>query len=110
MPKKMKPISEKDYKIHWNKNLEKCEVRLKNGQVAELGCGVSDSVSVYSDGNHLFVLSINYPARYACLEAFSRKGLDQAVLAESKDIDKMFGNLSSHSPESIASRLFKELD
>lgn len=110
MSKAIKPIPEKNYKIHWGKNREKCEIRLKSGKVLESGCGVSDSVSVYSDGKNVFVLSINYPAQYACLEAFSEKGLDQAVLAESNDIGKIFGTLSSHSPKSIANRLLKELD
>lgn len=108
---KLKPLPKSDFTLHWDAGRTQCTLRRKGEDPAKLGCGVTDAISVYSNRGKMLVLSINYPARYACLESFGQKGLDQAVMAEPKDIDRMFGgDFASTSPKTIGERLFKELD
>lgn len=104
-------VPSKDFSIDWDADRNACVFRHKSGKGGPLGCGVSDVVSVFSGSGRIFVLSLNYPARYACLEAFkSADGLDELVLAEPQDIDKLFGqDFASHSPKGIAERLVIEL-
>ena len=104
-------VSPKDFSIDWDAGRNTCVFRHKSGKGGELGCGVSDVVSVFSGGGRVFVLSLNYPARYACLEAFKGKdGIDELVFAEPNDIGNLFGSdFASHSPKRIAERLVKEL-
>ena len=101
----------KDYKVQWDAKKNSCVFRHKGGRGGETGCGLSDSVSVFSDADRLVVLAVNYPERYACIETYtSEDGLDERVFAEPKDIDKIFGDdFASVSPKKIAERLANEL-
>lgn len=106
----LKSVSSNDFSIKWDAGRNSCVFRHKSGKGGDLGCGVMDVVSVYSSAGRIFVLSVNYAARYACLEAFTTDGLDELVFAEPKDLTKMFGQeFASHSPREIAVRLSKEL-
>lgn len=107
----LRQVSSKDFSIDWDAERNSCVFRHKSGKGGALGCGVTDVVSVYSGGGRVFVLSVNYPARYACLEAFKDGGgLDELIFAEPKDISKLFGQeFASHSPKRIAERLAKEM-
>ncbi len=107
----LKQVSSKDYSIEWDAGRNTCVIRHKSGKGGELGCGVTDVVSIFTGGDRLFVLSVNYPARYACLEAFKDDtGLDEMVFAEPKDIEKLFGHeFASCSPKRIAERMVKGL-
>lgn len=109
--KPLKQVSSKDFSINWDAGRNTCVFRHKSGKGGELGCGVSDAVSVFSNGGRILVLSVNYQARYACLEVFKDDGgLYGLVLAEPQDIDKMFSpKFASYSPKIIAERLAKEL-
>lgn len=106
----LRSVSSKDFSIKWDAGRNACVFKHKSGKGGELGCGVMDVVSAYTAGGRVLVLSVNYAARYACLEAFTKEGLDELVFAEPKDITKIFGQeFASHSPREIASRLSKEL-
>ncbi len=107
----LKQVPSKDYSVKWDAGQNTCVFRHKSGKGGELGCGVSDIVSVFSGGGRIFVLSVNYPARYACIETFKdAAGIDELLFAEPPDISKMFGHeFASHSPKQIAERLTKEL-
>ena len=107
----MKTVPEKDYKIVWDKSKNSCIFSHKSGKGGELGCGVSDNVAVFSKGKMIIVLAVNYPAKYACIETYTDEdGPDELVLAEPKDIKKIFGDdFASVSPKKIAERLAKEL-
>jgi len=106
----LKQVPAKDFSIDWDAGRNTCVFKHKSGKGGELGCGVMDVVSVYANGGRIFALSVNYPARYACLEAFTKEGLDELVFAEPKDVNEMFGQeFASHSPKAIAERLSKEL-
>ena len=83
--KKLKKVNNKDYKLIWNSNSSSCKIKHKNGSVFEPGSGVSDAISVYYFDGKILILSINYPAQYACIEIFDN-GLDEAIFAEKKDI------------------------
>ena len=76
-----------------------------------MGCGVTDSVAVFSGADRIIVLAVNYPARYACIETYTGPdGLDERVFAEPKDIEEIFGDdFASVSPKKIAERLAMEL-
>lgn len=104
-------IPDKDFSIKWDTKMDSCMFRHKNGAEGEPGCGTSDSVSVYMADGKVFVLSVNYQARYACLESITKNGVDELVFADPKDINKLFGDeFSSRSPKYIAERLFKEFN
>ena len=107
----LKQVPAKDFSIEWDAGRNSCVFRHRSGKGGKLGCGVCDVVSVFTGGGRVFVLSVNYPARYACLEAFKDgEGLDELVFAESKDITELFGqDFGSYSPKRIAERLSKEL-
>lgn len=107
----LKQVSSKDFSIDWDAGRNTCIFRYKNGIGGELGCGVMDVVAVFVAGeDKVLVASVNYPARYACIEIFDNDGLDELVFAEPKDITEMFGqDFASQSPKMIAERLTKEL-
>ena len=108
---KPKRIPPSDFSVTWDAARENCTLRHKSGKGGAIGCGVTDIVSVYSIGSHVGALSINYPARYACLELFSKDGLTGRVFAGPKDINKLFGPTFGTTPhDAIASRLYSELE
>jgi hypothetical protein len=108
--KRPKRISAKDVSITWDAAKDNCMLRHKSGKGGDLGSGVTDVISVYGIGSNIAALSVNYPARYACLEVFSKSGLTESVFAGPKDIQKMFGpKFGTTTPEAIASRLSSEL-
>lgn len=116
MAKKTKSISlrsvpAKDYKVQWDAKRNSCVFRHKSGRGGKMGCGVTDSIAVFSGADRIIVLAVNYPARYACIETYTGEdGLDEMVFAEPKDIDKIFGgDFASVSPKKIAERLATEL-
>ena len=54
-------VSPKDFSIDWDAGRNTCVFRHKSGKGGKLGSGVSDAISVFSDGGRILVLSINYP-------------------------------------------------
>lgn len=116
MVKKAKKISlrsvpAKDYSVQWDAKKDSCVFRHKSGRGGETGCGISDSIAVFSGADRIIVLAVNYPARYACIETYmDGEGLDERVFAEPKDIEEIFGeDFASVSPKRIAERLATEL-
>ena len=108
---KLNIVPEKDYQVIWDSKRNTCNLHHRSGKGGELGCGVMDGVAVFSGGGRIFVLSVNYPRRYACLEAFKDEhGLDEAIIAEPGDIKTMFGDeLAAYSPKQIAQKLVEKL-
>jgi len=108
---KLRMVPAKDYCIGWDPQRETCIFEHKNGIKGEIGCGVMDVVSVFSGKKRIYILSVNYPARYACIESFSdSNGVHSAVFAEPRDITKIFGeDFASCSPKVIAERLVAEM-
>jgi hypothetical protein len=76
----------------------------------EAGCGVTDAVSVFTDGKAFYILSVNYDEGYACIEILDGEPEPVAIcFAEPKDVKKLFrGDLGDHAPKDIAERLAKE--
>lgn len=108
---KLKKQSAKDFKLQWDPSGDQCTFRHKSGKGGEVGCGVTDVVSVYALGPKVAVLSVNYPARYACLEVFTADGLDELLFAESADIQKIFGTqFGKSSPDQVAEHLASNLE
>lgn len=107
----LRSVPAKDYSVQWDAKKNSCVFRHRSGRGGEMGCGVSDSVAVFSAADRIIVLAVNYPARYACIETYTGPdGLDERVFAEPKDIDKIFGDgFAAVSPKKIATRLAKEL-
>ena len=95
----------------WDAARESCIFQHRSGKGGEVGCGVTDVVSVFSQGKKIHVLSVNYPAQYACIETFvDAAGVQGALFAESKDVRKLFGDdFASHSPKKIAELLVSEM-
>ena len=74
----------------------------------QLSCGCADAITWFSAKGRYYALSVNYPRRYACLEVFEKNvpEAQELVLAEPKDIDKIFGDaFVATSPKKIAERL-----
>lgn len=111
MKKTAKKVPKKDYEISWDRPRNSCRFSHKSGKGGELGCGVSDSVEVFQYGKTFIVLSVNYPARYACIETYTDdSGPDELIVAEPSDIEEIFGDkFSSVSHKKIVERLAKEL-
>jgi len=107
----LRQVPDKDFQVMWDPKRNSCIFHHRSGKGGELGCGVTDAVAVFSGGNRVFVLSVNYPKRYACLEAFKDEhGVDELILAEPGDINKMFGDeFASYSPKKIAQKLADKL-
>lgn len=108
---RLKIVPKKDYCFAWDALRENCVFQHKSGKGGAVGCGAMDSVSVFSRGDALYVLSVNYPTRYVCIETFSDgNGADGAIFASTKDITKRFGNdFASYSPKEIAEHFVAEM-
>ena len=107
----LRTVPTKDYSVQWDAKKDSCVFRHKSGCGGETGCGVTDSISVFSAADQILVLAVNYPERYACIETYTREdGLDERIFAEPQDIDKIFGDgFAGVPPKKIAERLAKEL-
>lgn len=107
---KPKRIPASDFSVIWDASKDNCTLRHKSGKGGELKSGVTDVVSVYGIGSGVAALSVNYPARYACLEVFTKDGMSEAVFAGPNDVKKMFGpKFGTITLDAIASRLSAEL-
>ncbi len=107
----LRSVPMSDYQIKWDSGRDKCVFAHKSGKGGELGCGVTDVLTVFSGNKRIYVLSVNYAARYACIEAFAdAEGVENLLFAEPKDISRIFGDdFSSHSPKKIAEHLAGEM-
>ena len=106
-PKRLRKVPAKDYTLLWDASREQCHFGHRSGVGGPVGCGVCDVVDVFCAGKKYYVLSLNYVAPYACLEAFvDTKGVESLVFAESGDMRKIFGDdLSGIPPKKIAEQL-----
>ena len=99
------------YELVWDEARDNCMFgHHSNGVASPVMCGVTDAVSVFTDGNTYYVLSVNYDEGYACLEVVDDEAEPVAVcFADPKDVIKLFkGDLTDHAPKDIAERLAKE--
>lgn len=105
--KRLRTVPSKDYTLLWDAAHEQCHFGHSSGVGGPVGCGVCDNVTVFCSGKKYYVLSLNYVAPYACLEAFvDTKGVESLIFAEPKDMQKIFGDdLSSLSPKKVAEQL-----
>lgn len=99
------------YEIVWDQARDNCVFgHHGKGMASPVMCGVTDAVSVFTDGKAFYVLSVNYDEGYACIEIVD--GNEEPVgvcFADPKDVKKLFkGDLTDHSPKDIAERLAKE--
>jgi hypothetical protein len=103
----LRSVPMSDYQVKWDSGRNKCVFAHKSGKGGELGCGVTDVLTVFSGNKRIYVLSINYSARYACIEAFAdAEGVEDLLFAEPNDVTKIFGaDFSSHSPKNVAEHL-----
>lgn len=106
-PKRLRKVPTKDYTLLWDASREQCHFGHRSGIGGPVGCGVCDVVDVFCAGKKYYVLSLNYAAPYACLEAFvDAKGVQSLVFAEPGDMRKIFGDdLSGIPPKKIAEQL-----
>lgn len=108
--KKLRPAS---YELVWDKPRDNCVfAHHKTGVSGDVGCGVTDAVSVFTDsgGKVFYILSVNYDEGYACIELLDGEAEPVAMcFADPKDVKKIFkGDLTDHAPKDIATRLAKE--
>lgn len=96
------------YSLKWDKKKNSCQFKHKDGRGGSILCGYMDATEVFADSNNLYVLSLNYPRRYACIEIYGKSAdaAVEAIIYEKKDVDRVFGDdFSSYSPKQIAETL-----
>lgn len=101
----LRQVPSNHYKLLWDKEMNLCLFDHASGRGGQVSCGCMDAVAVFSDSDRLFVLSLNYPRRYACIDAYKEvgKGVDEIIIFEPHDIQKNFGDeFASYSPKDIA--------
>lgn len=110
-PKRLRAVPEKDYALCWDAPRDQCHFGHKSGVGGPVGCGVCDVVEVFFSDGKFYVLSLNYAAPYASLEAFvDEGGLESMIFAEPKDMANIFGSkLAATSPKKVAERLAGEM-
>jgi len=104
----LRKVPKGSYDLKWNKKKNSCQFKHRDGRGGAVLCGYMDATEVFSDSNNLYVLSLNYPRRYACIEIYGKSadGAVEAIIYEQKDVDKVFGDkFSSYSPKKIAETL-----
>jgi len=108
---KLKAVPRSDFQLQWKPGCRSCNFEHTSGRGGATGCGVTDAVFVFTDGELLYLLSVNYLERYACLEAYDEKrGAAAVCYADPKDTSKIFGdNLQKISPKKICEELRKEV-
>lgn len=104
---RLRKVPEKDYAICWDEDRNNCHFGHKKGIGGPIGCGVCDAIFVFSGNKKFYVLSVNYQAPYASIEAFiDSAGVERVLLAEPKDMSQLFGDdITKYSPKQVAERL-----
>lgn len=105
----LRKVPHTQYEIVWDASRDTCHFGSKKGVSGEIGCGVTDTVDVYTDGKAFYVLSVNYAEGYACVEILD-EGEDPLGIcfAESKDMQELFSKGVDTNPKEICQRLSKE--
>ena len=108
----LRKVASKDYSICWDPGQDQAYFGHKSGVGGAIGSGLCDTIRVFSKGNRLYVLSVNYMRQYAALESFADEtGVQQALIAGPKDLKNLFGeDLAEHPPKEIAERLAVKMD
>jgi len=99
------------YELVWDKARDNCVFgHHGKGMASPVMCGVTDAVTVFTDGKVFYVLSVNYDEGYACIEIVDGQEDPVAVcFADPKDMKRLLkGDLTDHSPIAIAERLAME--
>jgi len=99
------------YELVWDKARDNCVFgHHGKGMASPVGCGVTDAVTVFTDGKVFYVLSVNYDEGYACIEIVDGQEDPVAIcFADPKDMKRLFkGDLTGHAPAAIAERLAME--
>lgn len=106
---KLRKVPHTQYELVWDASRDTCHFGSKKGVSGEIGCGVSDTVDVYTDGNAFFVLSVNYAEGYACVEVLDGEEEPLGIcFADSADMRKIFPKGVETNPKEICDRLSKE--
>ncbi len=105
--KQLKTVAPVEYVLRWDMKSDQCHFGHQSGIGGEIGSGMGDMIEVFYDGEKYYVLSLNYTAPYASLEAFvDEKGAQSIIFAEPKDVEKLFGSeISKVPPKEVAEKL-----
>jgi hypothetical protein len=89
--KTLRKVPHTQYELVWDASRETCHFGAKSGVSGEVGCGVTDTVDVYTDGAAFYILSVNYAEGYACVEILDGEEDPLGIcFAESVDMRKLF--------------------
>ena len=81
-------VPDKFYSIDRSKS--PCVFNYTGGVSGPIGSGFSDACSAYYYDGGVFVLSVNYPMNYACVEEFLPSGKGKSAIFSGKSLrDKM---------------------
>ena len=94
-----------EWELKWSPNKTSCKFKHETGIRGTLGCGVTDHVHMYTDGDSIFIISINYNECYACVEVFDHKGCAAVCFMDSRDC----ATIHKLKPDQIAKMLAAEI-
>lgn len=102
---KLIEIPKEEWELKWSPAKTSCKFKHDSGVKGTLGCGVTDHIHMYTDGDRIFVISINYNECYACVEVFDYKGCAAVCFMDSGDCE----TIHKLKPDQIAKMLAAEI-
>lgn len=106
----LRKVPHTQYELVWDAGRDKCFFGSKSGISGEVGCGVTDTVTVYTDGKAFYILSLNYAEGYGCVEVLDEEEDPMGIcFADADDMREMFNkDVDKLDPKAVCRRLSKE--
>jgi hypothetical protein len=102
----LRKVPHSKYEFEWDGRRDRCHFKHQDGTSCEVGCGLTDTVMVYTTGKEYVVLSMNYEEGYACVEVIDEEGIRSICFADPSDVSGIFGpDLSKRPPKAVAEKL-----
>lgn len=106
----LRKVPHTQYELVWDAGRNKCFFGSKSGVSGEVGCGVTDTVTVYMDGVAFYILSLNYAEGYGCVEVLDDEEEPMGIcFADASEMRAMFKkDVDKLDPKAACRRLSKE--
>lgn len=106
----LRKVPHTQYELVWDASRNKCFFGSKSGVSGEVGCGVTDTVTVYTDGVAFYILSLNYAEGYGCVEVLDGEEEPMGIcFADASEMRAMFKkDVDKLDPKVACRRLSKE--
>lgn len=99
-----------EYEFVWDEGRDTCHFGHRGGCGGEVGCGMTDSVSVFKDASgQFYILSVNYAEGYACVEILDDDESDPVVgivFMDPGEVQSLFKKgVDKVAPKTLAAKL-----